>query len=341
MLLRGIMPTEILGLDIGGANIKAATPTGQAYSRPFALWKQPDKLPEILAEILARFPQARTLAVTMTGEFCDCYPSKSEGVQAILQGLQQVASGKPISVWSTAGEFLSVEAAKEQALAVASANWHALATLAARRFPAPAAVLVDVGSTTMDIIPLRDGRPVPRGLTDYHRLMTGELLYRGVRRTPVFVLKPQSLAAEWFATTEDVYLILGRFPEEPDITDTADQRPRTIEHARARLARALGGDRATLPNMVLDALAGELNDRMVGGIELALREVTRRVFYKTPVEKVILSGAGEFLVPDALPRVETLSPQVEVVSLGAELGPEVSGAAPAYAVACLLAECPE
>ena len=47
----------ILGLDIGGANLKAATPNpgGRAASVPFPLWKQPDRLPAALAELVAQF----------------------------------------------------------------------------------------------------------------------------------------------------------------------------------------------------------------------------------------------------------------------------------------------
>src|SRR4051794_1172212 len=70
--LAGTMAQTILGLDIGGANLKAATADKRAVSVPFPLWKQPDKLPAALAELVAKFPEAEELAVTMTGELCDC-----------------------------------------------------------------------------------------------------------------------------------------------------------------------------------------------------------------------------------------------------------------------------
>ena len=62
------MAQTILGLDIGGANLKAATPDKRAVSVPFPLWKQPDRLPAALAELVAKFPDAEELAVTMTGD---------------------------------------------------------------------------------------------------------------------------------------------------------------------------------------------------------------------------------------------------------------------------------
>lgn len=67
------MASPILGLDIGGANLKVATPDKRALSVPFALWKQPDRLPMALADLVAQFPDAEELAVTMTGELCDCF----------------------------------------------------------------------------------------------------------------------------------------------------------------------------------------------------------------------------------------------------------------------------
>ncbi len=77
------MSPVVLGLDIGGANLKAATADKRAVSVPFPLWKQPDSLPAALAELVAKFPDAEEFAVTMTGELCDCYETKRQGVNAI------------------------------------------------------------------------------------------------------------------------------------------------------------------------------------------------------------------------------------------------------------------
>ena len=102
-----------------------------------------------------------------------------------------------------------------------------LATYAGRLAPVGSAILIDIGSTTTDIVGLVDGVPVPTGRTDRTRLECGELVYCGVRRTPLCALFGLEKAAEFFATTEDVYLTLGDLPEEPHRTDTADGRPVT------------------------------------------------------------------------------------------------------------------
>jgi len=85
--------------------------------------------------------------------------------------------------------WISRKSASSSAGPGAAANWLALATYAGRLAPRGPAVLLDVGSTTTDVIPLQDGTPVPRGRTDPERLESKELVYTGVRRTPL--VKPR------------------------------------------------------------------------------------------------------------------------------------------------------
>ena len=344
--------TTILGLDIGGANLKAATPDKRAASVPFPLWKHPEKLPAALAELVARFPDAGELAVTMTGELCDCFETKRDGVNAILDAAQNASRGRRVRVWSTDGVFVDVPAARANHLKVAAANWHALATLAGRYVPAGPAVLIDIGSTTTDVIPILDGVPVPKGKTDADRLEAGELIYMGVRRTPLAALFDgrggTRVAAELFATTLDAHLHLGSIPEDHTDTDTADGRPATKAFAFDRLCRMFCGDRETIPR----ARVGELAEGVVGrhlcrvgeSYRLAGRGLQKRLFDQsrppTPAERptIIASGAGEFLVTGVDRLDRKLWEGRTIVSLTDRLGPDVSACAPAYAVAVLAAE---
>jgi (4-(4-[2-(gamma-L-glutamylamino)ethyl]phenoxymethyl)furan-2-yl)methanamine synthase len=347
----------VLGLDIGGANLKAATADKRAISVPFPLWKQPDKLPAALAELVAKFPDAEELAVTMTGELCDCFETKRDGVNAIIKAVRFASGARPIHVWSTDDVFLNSEAAKQNHMRVAAANWHALATFAGRYVPEGRAILVDVGSTTTDIIPILDGVPVPHSKTDFDRLASREFIYTGVRRTPVCSLMGFDGAAELFATTLDVYLMLGMIPENPDDRDTADGRPATRKHAHARLARMVGGDSETISQERVEQIADDchymqrgalskcidrVGDRLVDMTSVVswvppneeIRQMVevsphmRRHFIKAQI-KFIVSGSGEFLT-----RLECHN----AISLTHELGPEVSACAPAYAVAVLATE---
>jgi probable H4MPT-linked C1 transfer pathway protein len=334
------MPSTILGLDIGGANLKAATTGQQAVTLPFALWKQPDRLSAILAELVDRFPNVDGFAVTMTGELCDCYANRPEGVHRILDAVATVARTRPVGIWATTGRFQTLAEAQNAPLAVASANWHALATFAGRYAPNGAAVLVDVGSTTTDVIPLLDGVPVPRGTTDEARFQTGELLYFGVRRTPIAAILGLRVAAELFATTLDAFLVLGEIADDPHDTDTADGRPATRTQAQTRLRRQILSDTAsdTIIQELAQTVAEELRGRIVESLARCSARIAecqgRLAADLTPVTS-ILSGSGEFLARGLC----TTSPASgSVVALSAQLASEVSTSAPAYAVAILATE---
>jgi uncharacterized hydantoinase/oxoprolinase family protein len=135
----------ILGLDIGGANIKAADEAGRAVSRPFAIWRQPEQLEDQVTSILHEFPQTDRLALTMTAELADCFSTKSEGVRFIINSVENSidasvsrravvnsSSVQPprfnLMTWTTDARFVSPDEARKSPMRVAAANWHALAT---------------------------------------------------------------------------------------------------------------------------------------------------------------------------------------------------------------------
>ena len=323
------MARAILGLDVGGANLKAAHTSGASLSHPFALWRHPSSLPQALTGLLRELPPADELAVTMTGELCDCFASKSDGVRHILDAVADLAGTTPVWVWRTDGRLVELATARrEDALLTAAANWLALATWAGRLASSGPALLIDIGTTTTDIIPLCDGVPLPAGRTDPERLRSGELVYSGIRRTPVCALGGEDgrLAAEWFATTHDVYLLLGHIAEDLSDSDTADGRPATRAHAHARLARMLGADLESSSVAERLALAGEVQRRQLEMIRRAVGIVSGRL--PEPPQTVILAGAGEFLAREALGPCR-------LVSLQETMGAALSQAACAYAVAVL------
>ncbi|MFN4259702.1 MAG: hydantoinase/oxoprolinase family protein [Gemmataceae bacterium] len=323
---------SVLGLDIGGANLKAAHVDGAARSLPFALWRHPEGLREALDRLLAEMPPFDMLAVTMTGELCDCFETKRQGVGYILDTVARLSAGKAVRVWQNEGRFTDVATARANPFRTASANWLALATFAGRFAPAGPALLLDIGSTTTDIIPLRDGQPIPTGRTDLERLASGELLYTGARRTPVCALLGTAGAAEWFATTLDVYLLLEDIAEDAADQDTADGRPATRCHAHDRLARMLCADRESLDCAAVRQLAERIAAQQLNDIAKACQRVAERG--SAPPETLIFSGSGEFLAHRLL-ALGALARPKQVISWRERLGVEISSAACAYAVAVL------
>lgn len=330
----------VLGFDIGGANIKAASSDGRCTSRPFAIWKTPDTLAAELRALESLIPGADEIAVTMTAELADCYATKAEGVARILEAVQEVAGSRPVHVWLTSGQFVSPAAAIAQPLAAAASNWHALATWTARSITSGPALLIDIGTTTTDLIPIDAGGPSASGLTDATRLMAGELVYTGVRRTPLCALAPSvpfqgemcPLAAEWFATTLDVYLWRGDIPEDATDTETANGRPATRLAAHDRLARQLCCDRDELDAAAATQIAQFLADRQREQISAALEKVVRN---REPRQTVIVSGSGSFLGKE-IAKVHPQLSGAQAIELAEQINDEIATAACAYAVAALM-----
>ncbi len=338
-------PPPLAALDIGGANIKAAHSSGAAFSAPFEVWRAPAGLPGALAEAMGRLPPFEHLAIATTAELCDCFETKRQGVLAVLEAVEKAATesaGAPrvaISVWRTDGKFARIEEARADPLPAAAANWLALATYAGGLAPRGEALLADLGSTTLDLIPLLGGRPEPRGRTDTERLIAGELVYTGARRTPVFALARElpyrgascATIPELFATMADVYVLLGDLPEEPENRRTADGRALTRERCLERLARVLGADRENFNAADGLAAALEAARAQLGQIAAALKKVEAR--QGRPPRAAVISGEGEFLLRRAL---RSLWPRCELLSLQEILGPERSRAACAWGLVQLL-----
>ena len=329
----------VLGLDIGGANLKAAHVNGAACLQPFALWKNPPCLPQALQELLRAMPDADTLALTMTGELCDCFATKRQGVHHILDAVEAVAGRREIRVWGNDGTLRSISEARALPLRVAAANWLALATFAGRYAAAGSGMLIDIGSTTTDLVPLWQGRPVPRGWTDPERLLESkELVYVGVRRTPLCALSGVEVATELFATTLDVMLLTDNVPEDELDHSTADGRPATKAAALARLARLWCADLEMAPAGIerhLRRFAMKLLSRLTIHLANAAKKVAQRL--DEPPRTIVLAGSGEFLARLVLTERRIFN-DAAIVSLSERLGTEVSQAACAYAVAMLAKE---
>ena len=287
----------LLALDIGGANLKAADNSGTVRSRPFPLWKEPENLADALRSLAADFPPPDRVAVTMTGELCDCFRTKSEGVDRILDSVEAAFPEADRQAWGTDGQFHPFSNARSNVNRISASNWSALALVAARLVPN--GLLIDVGSTTTDIIPLRQGKPVPTGLTDTDRLRSGELIYAGVKRTPLCALATKlkhrgqrtGLMAELFATTYDVYVSLRNVEESPADFSTADGRPATIEFARERLARMVGADRDGFPQEDALELARQIDAILTDRLGAAARRVSQIALGGAP-KSVVVSGSG-------------------------------------------------
>lgn len=330
-----------LALDIGGANLKAADGLGWARGVPIALWREPDRLALAIQELLIAAPASQRLAVTMTGELCDAFRTKAEGVRRILASVAEAAAGREVVVYLIDGRIVPVDEALESPYLAAASNWHALAQFACRFLDGNPGLLIDVGSTTTDIVPLDAGQVAARGASDTERLLAGELVYTGVGRTPFCAItqtlpyrgKECPVAAELFATTADAYVVLGKIAEQPEATWTADGRPLTRAFARERLGRMVCADATTFDEQDAHTAAEAVRVAQFASLRSAVEQVAEGM--SGWPRGVVVSGTGEFL---AARLVDDLFGRVRLVSLTTELGAEVSSCAPAHALAVLARE---
>ena len=329
---------RVLGWDIGGANIKAACGLDVACVVPFELWKHPMELSAVMRSIASEMPPVDSWAVTMTGELCDCFQTKRDGVACILDNVLKAAGVLPARVWQTNGELVDMDRAKTNWMQTSAANWHVLATYAARLFCQDSCgLLMDIGSTTSDIIPLKNGIPVPVGLTDTQRLVSGELVYTGVSRTPIASLVRKlptaegecPVATEFFASTLDVYLLLGDLEENAQQNATADGRPATKKYAAERLARMVCGDVSTIDDETILRAARAIAQEQFSMLSAA-RDKVIRDFHNISV--AVIAGSGGFLAARLANEIPSTP---RVVSLKQQWGAANSAAACAAALSVL------
>ncbi|HEV3003062.1 MAG TPA: hydantoinase/oxoprolinase family protein [Pirellulales bacterium] len=331
----------LLALDTGGANLKVADGNGFALSEPFPLWQKPGELADALAALITRSPPADRLVVTMTGELADCFETKAEGVAHVIAATQQAAGTRSVFVYLADGSLVSPDVACRQPLLAAASNWHALARFAARYCPTSTGLVIDVGSTTSDLVPLVNGGIAAQGRSDIERLALGELVYTGVTRSPVCAVvdalpwrgRQVPVAQELFATTRDAYLLLGDLPEDANDRGTADGRPATRSAARDRLARMICADRDMFSEEDALAAATAVTRGQLSQLGIAARNLLRRL--PEPPGTVVVSGQGEFVGRRLCERLQVAA---RIVSFADELGDAVSQAAPAHALAVLARE---
>lgn len=241
-----------IGWDIGGAHLKAALVDAQGvaqqvYQLACPLWRGPQELVKSMAELQTLLPAGVLSAVTMTGELVDYFPNRHTGVCEIAK-VVYAQLGADTRFYAGEIGWLPYAEVESNTLAVASMNWHASAQFVAQQVAN--GLFVDIGSTTTDVIPIKQHSIVGVGATDAERMARHGLIYTGIVRTPLMALGPTIMfnnrqyyvAAEYFATSADVYRLLQQLPAEVDLADSADSKDKSTLSTARRLARMIGHD---------------------------------------------------------------------------------------------------
>ncbi len=261
-------------MDIGGANIKIFhIADARRFKKSvdflndceykqyyFPLWKKKNKFMSFLRQLTERADlNADVYVITMTAELCDCFKDRREGVIFILNALKEILDGKIFVTSLSSGTFknrlkllsndtnfklIDIDKAMKFPYSVASANFIATAGYISKF--EKNAIIIDIGSTTTDIIPIKDGKILAHR-TDFERLKNDELVYTGVLRTNLISIsnkikfkgKNLKISAEYFANTGDVYRSLGKISENEYTSETSDGKGKSTIECMRRIARTV------------------------------------------------------------------------------------------------------
>ncbi len=344
---------KVVGWDIGGANIKAVfievlgghITTRRVDVKYLPLWRVGQQsLPAALKEIYGHVAESDVVdgvGVTVTAELSDVFKSKREGVKYVLRCVETVSGQVEPLVVDYTGGLLSVEEALKNHLRVSGANWAATATVLAKRFKE--CILIDVGSSTTDIIPILNHKVAAEGLTDVRRLATGELVYTGVLRSSIPSIthtipvkgEATGVSSELFALSADVHLLLRNISGSEYTTETADSRGRSRKACLSRLARVVCADPDMIgePEIIRMAsyIYGKQVEKIGGGLEKVLNRLALKDVGRLPV--VTTGLGGRFLGREAASKLGFR----RFLDLGEILPMKDSQVAAAFSTALLIA----
>ncbi len=343
--------SHYVGWDVGGAHLKLALVNAsgelmEVRQVPCPLWRGIATLDKACAVALSLLPSLGCRhAVTMTGELCDIFLDRGQGVQMLTCKLLEVLGEKTL-FYAGEGGFIGGGETYGMAAKVASANWRATAEYVAQR--ERNCMLLDIGSTTTDIVLIREGQTLSSGSTDAERLAAQELVYTGVVRTPIMAVTTQAplhgrwypMIAERFATMGDVYRLTGelhdRVLQHHVHFDAADGGGADPGACARRLARMLGCDLDDAAVGAWPAVARFIRERQLS----ILFDAISRVMSKTGVEappRFLGAGVGRYLAAELAQRFKTEYRDIEACFAGPDALREFAAVcAPATALAYLI-----
>ncbi|MFW9771650.1 MAG: hydantoinase/oxoprolinase family protein [Promethearchaeota archaeon] len=319
---------KILGLDIGGANTKAALilcdkfkiKKSISYMEYFPIWeKKLEDIPQMLERIIKKLiiqnnfklEEVDFISITITAELSDAFQTKREGIEIIIENLSKVFKKEKMLFINSDAEFVNIENAKENYLTIAGSNWASTALFLGNFVEH--CILIDAGSTTIDLIPITNSKPVSLGKTDIERLINHELIYSGGLRATIpsithsvpYKNEVVRISFEKFALISDIHRILNNISEEEYINDTADNRSKSIDNCYARLARIICMDIETVTKEELKKIAYFIYQKQLDIIESEISIFMELLISRLPQFKInpllIITGlAADFLIKKTL-----------------------------------------
>lgn len=357
----GYNTMDVIGLDIGGANIKAVkvsyhlgdTHVVHIVREYFPIWiKGIDGLRKKLREIKDRICSNCLnyfVGTCMTAELSDIFPTKDIGVKSVVNVVEDVFSDAIRRFYVTYDmNLVDLSKLYSNPLSVAAANWAASAWLLEKLIAVQGytnAFFIDIGSTTTTIIPLVNGKTLVRGKTDPEKLLYGELVYIGTLRTDVSSIVDKvpfkgfyiSICREKFALAGDVQLILGYIESSDYTTETADGRGKTLDEALARISRIVCSDIDVLNQYEIKEIARYVYEVQVNKVFNAIIQI-RSWLASIGIDLenfvAIVAGIGKHIATEASRRAGFK----KIIDIDNILGKPLASVIPAYGAALMVIE---
>jgi (4-(4-[2-(gamma-L-glutamylamino)ethyl]phenoxymethyl)furan-2-yl)methanamine synthase len=301
----------MIGIDVGGANLKIVDHRG-VHIHYCPLWEGAPVTSLLNHYVTSPDDPA---AVVMSGELADCFENRMEGISFIVDKVKKAFPHARF--YGMDGLFHDFAVPQ-----LAAANWLASADYLRKEYPD--AVLLDIGSTTADIIPLTRFESLT-GLSDLRRLQKGYLIYTGLLRGNVATLLRSvtldgvntPVSSEYFAASADAHLVLGHIDPSQYTCDTPDKKEKTRPASLRRLARVVCAD----PEEIGCNGAQQIAEQFWEEQRRLVCDQVRRIVAQFAARRVIVGGIGAAL----------FSHELGGIDLTQELGP-AADALPAYSV---------
>ena len=334
---------KIAGFDIGGANTDLAVidfEDGEIKNMEvdFAylpMWSNNDDLSHVLVELIENIcpvSEIDAVGISMTAELVDAYDTKKDGVLDIVKKCEETFTC-PIAYVGVDGMISKSEIEKDP-LKAAAANWIATAQIAT--LISDNCIFIDTGSTTTDIIPIKEGSECAIGKSDFDRSATGELVYTGTLRTNLASFldkielngKEYRIASELFAQTADVYMVLDLITEDDYICDTFDGEGKSKIDCARRIARVVCADLEMLSMEDIVEMSEVIHQKQIAQIADGLKQVVET----QGLDLIITTGLGKDILDR--PAAELLG--LKVKSMGDILSDDECTVAPAVGTAVMM-----
>lgn len=289
---------NIMGLDIGGANtdcciyeVKNNKVKHLVSKKEYLpMWNSKDKLEDCLKNMKKNY-NIDIVIVTTTAELSDGYLSKKEGILDISKKVMNVFVDSTVK-FVTFNGLQDYEYVVNNPLSAAAANWVATSHLISKI--KEECIFMDMGTTTTDIIPIKNGVEIAKGHSDLERLCSGELVYSGMLRTNLASIVHEvpvndniaTVSSELFSITADIHRILNNINENEYTCNSPDNKDKSVKSCKRRLTRLICADLDSLADEEIIKIAKYIEKEQINQISKGLLKVKSN----TNIQDVIISN---------------------------------------------------